>query len=54
MDADKVEALTDRFGCGYFLATGKVLKNQAILHSIIAEMVEKSRVIEVEAAYPRV
>jgi hypothetical protein len=40
------------FGCGYFLATRKALKNQAILRNLAEEMVEKSGVIELKTAYP--
>jgi len=38
--------LTKSFGCGYFLATRKALKYQAILRVEPREMVGKCRVIK--------
>jgi hypothetical protein len=42
------------FGCGYFLATRKALKNQVILHNVALGMVGKSGVIEARTRYPQV
>ncbi len=49
-----VDGTLKQFGCGYFLATRKALYNQAILHDVAEKRVGKSRVIVVNAGYPRV